>query len=52
MGKKGIKSFSLAGKNRNCASRELRKTAGGLLMGRGRGILKEKYYWELIKNDK
>jgi hypothetical protein len=52
MGKKEIKSFSLGGKNRNCASRGPRKTAEGLRMGRGRGALRQKYYWELIKNDK
>jgi hypothetical protein len=52
MGKKEIKSFSLAGKNRTRASRvpgSLREVSG---WGRGGGALREKYYWELIKNDK
>jgi hypothetical protein len=50
-GEKGIKSFSLAGKTASAhpgPPENCRRSPDG----DGGGALREKYYWELIKNDK
>jgi hypothetical protein len=51
-GEKRDKILLSGGKNRKRAARDSRKSAAGLRMGRGARALREKYYWELIKNDK
>jgi hypothetical protein len=51
-GEKRDKILLSGGKNRKRASRapgKLQKVSG---RGMGGGALREKYYWELIKNDK
>jgi hypothetical protein len=52
MGKNGIKSFSLAGKTAKSASRVPGRPQEVSGCGWGGGALREKYYWELIKNDR
>jgi hypothetical protein len=51
-GEKRNKILLSRGKNSEECIPGPRKTAGGLRMWVGRRGLREKYYWELIKNDR